>query len=328
MAPGKDQLTRQARLQDHQEQVLPPAHGVEAVPGPVLRLAPDGDMVAEPLLLAGLGPEALHHRIAADGVGQVGADLRVQGRRGQVGRADVVGRNHDVEDSEGHHQHGHENPRRRPLQADGDGQARQHDQGWRQHPQQGVRGAVIAPHGPADPPHRGAGEVRGVPVGGEGLHAAKRPRHHPRHDPRIVAVGHAEHEAAQTVEGQVQGRQAGPGDPGRTGRRGRRRHRVDQGAGRPGDRQVAGRRGQHQQRQQDEPPRLAHPVAGHEGDHLAVGQGAGTVVVLIFVNLRHLSRRSAMTAKDAAKARASATSWKMGSGWSFQRGSADTGEIP
>ncbi len=290
LVPGADQQTGQPRLQGEDEQVLAHADDVEAVPGAVHRHAPGVHRPREPDFLPRLGPEALDHRIGADGVGQGRADPRIQGVGDQVRRADVLHRQDDVVDREGADHDAHEDADPPPAQAHGDGQAGHHDQGGHQHQQQGVRGAVVAPHGPRNPPHRGAGEVGGVPVGGERLHPLEALLDHPRHDPAVEAVHDPEGAGPRGVEQQVEPRQHGPGAPGRVADVGLVRDRVHQAPGRPGDGQVAGRGGHDQQDDQGESHRLAQPVAGDVAQDLGVAEDARPGLVVVFDGDGHRNR--------------------------------------
>ena len=135
-------------------------------------------------VLARLGAERFHHRIAGQRVGQRAADPGVPGVGDARGRRDVARREqHDHRNIDRSPDRDHE-AERRPVQPEQDHRAQQHHQRRQQRHQDGVVQQVERPHAAGDLAHRRAGKAVGVPVGREALHAHERVARHVGHDPQ------------------------------------------------------------------------------------------------------------------------------------------------
>ncbi len=173
LGPQVDQQAGQSRLEDD-EQARQQGPGVLApAPGDLHRPPPLVHHPGEALLLAALGAEALDGGVGGDRVGQRAADARVQRVGAQVRRPHVAAHHQHVGGDVEDHHHAGEQADHRPADQHHHRQAGQHQQSRAQHHDHDVRHRVIAPHGAGDLAHGRAGEVVGVPVGGELLH----PRH-------------------------------------------------------------------------------------------------------------------------------------------------------
>ncbi len=279
-APQPHQDAGQAGLQHHQHQVLDDPDIDEARPGDQGGRPPLGQQQGEARLLPPLGPEALDRGIGGDGVGQRPADPRVQGIGSQIGRPHVKAGEAEVQgDVDGDDQHG-ENADQGPAEQHHDAEAGQNHRRLPERQDDGVRGPVIAPHGAADPPHSGAREIVGVPVGRERLHPQEGVVGHVLHVARRQRVPEPEGDVAEHGEAQEDAHEQAPGRPGAPDAEARTRHGVDQLLGGQRHAQLAGQRHQGEQDGGRKQPAPAHPMRGDEGQYLAVGQDAFARAVL------------------------------------------------
>ncbi len=188
-------------------------------PGPLLPGRRDG---VESLVFAPLRAEGLDHRVAGHRVRQRAAEPGVGVVRGLVGRRHVGQRQPDAHGDEHADRHGEVGAQRRLAQEHRHREADQRDHRRTEVHHGRVGEGVVGPHAPGDLAHGGAGEVVGVPVGAEALHALERVAHHAPHDvggeahpDAQIELAHGEHhregaeQPARRRPGAVQGRRAG-----------------------------------------------------------------------------------------------------------------------
>jgi hypothetical protein len=283
LRPGPDHRAGQARLQQHQQQVLAQPDIGEAVPGDHDRVAPGGGDLGQPLGFSGLGAEALDGRIGSHGVGQGPADLRIQRVGLQVAGPDIALGDQQVHSQIGDHHHQRDRAGQGLADQHGDRQPDQHDDPRPQPDGHRVADAVIAPHRAGQLAHRRAGEAVGVPVGREGLHLGEALVGHLLHVARGQRDPESHGDVADQGEGQIDADESAQRPPRlvvAARAAGHDVHQVARGVGQ-GEIKGDGQQGQaHAEAEQHRPPL---PEPGHEAQHLAVRQGALAGAGFVFV---------------------------------------------
>ena len=221
LRPQEQRKADDGRAHDEQRHALRGAVDRAAHPGAPRAAAPLGDDLGEARVLAGLRTEGLHHRVAADGVGERAAELGVPGVAEPRRRRDVAERQRDRQPDIGERAGRDDQAHHRPGDGEQHGRTDQHDQRRQQRHQDRVVQQVERPHAARDLAHGRAGEAVGVPVGREALNAMESVRadvgHHLQrqlddaHEAEVPQHGCADRKPDQRGEGCDRQRSTRPG---------------------------------------------------------------------------------------------------------------------
>jgi hypothetical protein len=244
--------------------------------------------------LSRLRAKGFHHRIAADGIGERTAEARVPGI-GKAGRRSDKAHRHqnrvaDIDDRAQGNDEAHD----RPMAAEQQGSAYQHDDAGQKGDEQDVVERIERPHAARYLADSGAGKAVGVPICREALHAIKAViddfSHHLERQPDHPVKDEKAQENARQPESDHDGKRGQrviePAIPALADRvddaAGEQRHH-DFGHG--GDHDEAGNQG--------DTPRLLGPVTEGEAENALEGVGAEIEFLATHLAVRLPSRAPA-----------------------------------
>jgi hypothetical protein len=176
----------------------------------------------------------------------------------------------------------HEGADQRPLHEGDDRQPDEHDGCGIDEPHDGVGDRVIGVHGAADAPHRGAGEIVGVPVRGEALHVLESVRDDGLHVARGERNPEPHRDVAEEVEPEGDDGEEAIGRPDLVGVGDAvAGERLDQLRGDDRQQEVARDRGRVEHEERPEPDGIGSPASPDVAHDIRERRLQGAVLVVV-----------------------------------------------
>ncbi len=172
--PQEQRRAKDRGLDQHQHAALHAAIERTAHPRAFRAMTPLADDAGEQHFFAHFGTKRLDDRVAAHGISQRAAHLRVPGIGETRSGRDEAERQHRRDRDVDQRADAHDRTHQRPAHAEQHGGAHQHHERRKQRDQQRVVEDVERPHAARDLAHSRAGEAVGMPVGRKALHPLKR----------------------------------------------------------------------------------------------------------------------------------------------------------